>query len=349
MTKNAYQFGIYQLMFLIILFVFVSCTKAQDEKEEEPLPYTEGTVRLAKWQGNKKAAVNLLFDDSTVGQATMGVPTLNERNLVATWFVNPNGEYYLQNKSIWENDVHQNGQELANHTMNHTGAGSQSEAEYEVGEAARIIWDIRGDAHYGSLMAFNQGGGTTWEGVDLESILETYKNINRVTVNIGVPVKAKTILPGSKANAMLEPISQYKNDSNIVRVHFHGIAAEEGAKDYGNGAVWINDFKAFADELVNLKSELWISGFIQTYKYIQELKTATVKLEQYPDKYKVELTCDKDEKFFDEPLTVLVYLSNEWEEFNVTQGSETIETEWKNGELKFNALPNMGDIVIEKK
>ena len=155
MTKNAYQINVYQLLFLAIVFVFVSCSKAQDE-EEEPFPYAEGTVRIAKWQGNKKSALNLLFDDSTVGQATMGIPALNERNIVASWFVNPNGEYYLQNKSVWENDAHQNGQELANHTMNHIGAGDQAQAEYEIGEAAKIIWQIRGDEPYGSLMAFNQ-------------------------------------------------------------------------------------------------------------------------------------------------------------------------------------------------
>jgi hypothetical protein len=347
MTKNTFKRQLSRILVLAVVLVFVSCNAQDKELEQEPLPYTEGTIRLAKWQGDKKSALNLLFDDSTVGQATLGVPCLNERNIVATWFVNPNGEYYLQNKSVWENDVHQNGQELANHTMNHKGAGSYDEAVYEIGEAAKRIWDIRGDEYFSSLMAFNKGGGTTWNSGDISAILEEYKNIDRVTTNVGVSVKAKTILPGSDVDDMMECITAFKNDSNIVRLHFHGIAAEEGAKDYGNGAVWINDFRDFADELVELKSELWISGFIQTYKYIQELKTASVELTQYPDYYKVSLTCDKDENFFDEPLTVLVYLADEWKDCNVTQGGATLETEWENGELKFNARPNMGDIVIK--
>jgi peptidoglycan/xylan/chitin deacetylase (PgdA/CDA1 family) len=288
MTKNSNHTNMSRILFLALILIIVSC-KAQDDKEEEkPFPYAEGTVRIAKWQGNKKSALNLLFDDSTYGQAMWGVPALNERNITATWFVNPNGEYYLENKSVWENDVHQNGQELANHTMNHDGASTMEEAEDEIGDAAKIIWQIRGDEPYGSLMAFNPGGGTSWNNLDITQLLEKYKCIDRVSVNIGVPVKAKTILPGSNVNDMLEYIPIFKNDSNIIRLHFHGISDDNDGDDKGNGAVWINEFKAFADELVKLKSELWISGFIQTYKYIQELKTATIKLEQYSDtRYKV--------------------------------------------------------------
>jgi len=349
MTKNAFQINLYQLLFLAIILVSVSCSKAQDE-EEKPLPYTEGTVRIAKWQGDKKSTLNLLFDDSTPGQASLGVPALNSRNLVGTWFINPGREEYEMGQDVWESQTHQNGQELANHTMNHVGAGNADQADYEIGEAAKIIWQIRGDDPYGSLMAFNQGGGTTWDGIDLEQILETYKNINRVTVNIGVPVKAKTILPGSSVNDMLEYIPTFINDSNIIRLHFHGIAAENGGTDYGNGAVWINEFTAFADKLVELESDLWIAGFIQTYKYIQELQTATVKLSQFTeDRYKVELTCDKDENYFDEPLTVLVYLSAEWKNCKVTHDGTSTDYSLDNGVLQIDAKPNLGDIVIEKK
>ncbi|NJO88713.1 MAG: polysaccharide deacetylase family protein [Chloroflexia bacterium] len=350
MTKNAFHTNLSQILFLALILIIVSCKAQNDEEEEQPFPYAEGTVRIAKWQGNKKSALNLLFDDSTYGQAMWGVPALNERHITATWFVNPNGEYYLENKSVWENDVHQNGQELANHTMNHQGASSEAEAEYEIGEAARRIWQIRGDAEFGSLMAFNPGGGTTWNSGDISGILDKYKCIDRVKVNIGVPVKAQTISKGSSASNMYSIVPQFINDSNIIRLHFHGISDDDDDDDKGNGAVWINEFKTFADKLVEMKSELWISGFIQTYKYIQELKTATIKLEQYSDtRYKVFLTCDKDEKYFDEPLTILVYLPKEWTNCSVTHEGKTADYPMENGVLQFDARPNMGDIVIEKK
>lgn len=349
--KTKYQLKNYKsMLFIVVILSLLSCKKS--DFGPKPLDYAVGTVRIAKWQGDKKSALNMLFDDSTPGQAALGVPALNSRGLIGTWFVNPGREEYAMGKEVWENDAPNGGQELANHTMSHTGAGSYDVAVYEIGEAAKIIWQIRGDEPFGSLMAFNQGGGTSWDGVDIAPILEEYKNIDRVKTNIGVPVKAKTILPGSKVSDMYEPISMFINDSNIIRLHFHGIAAVNGnpPDDYGNGAVYIEEFKAFADKLVALKSELWISGFIQTYKYIQERTTASIKLLQYDDDtYGVQLTCDKDPKYFDEPLTILVYLPKEWTACQVTNEGVTADYQMTNGILQFDAKPNKGDISIIKK
>ena len=336
-------------IFLAISFILVSC-KAQDkEVDEKPFPYTEGTVRIAKWQGNKKAVLNLQFDDSTPGQAALGVPALNSRNLIGTWYINPGREEYEMGKDVWENQAYQGGQELANHTMHHSGASSYQEVVTEVGDAAKVIWAIRGEPENGSLMAFNRGGGTSWNESDLATVLEMFHNIDRLSYT-GIKVLAQTIAIGSDADDMMSVIPQVLKDSIVGSIHFHGIAADEGEKDYGNGAVWIEEFEKFADRLVEMKDDLWIAGYIQTYKYIKERQTAKINLPQYSaEKYGVEPTCDMEEKYYNEPLTILVYLPKDWNTAQVTHENTTTDYQMKDGVLQFDARPNKGDITIIKK
>src|ERR1041385_123779 len=46
-------------------------------------PQTE----ITKWQDGKNAAVAITFDDSTINQFRIALPLMNERGLVATFFV----------------------------------------------------------------------------------------------------------------------------------------------------------------------------------------------------------------------------------------------------------------------
>ncbi len=337
-----------QIYFVLVLFMVSSC---KSEKKDIPYPYTEGTARIAKWKDDKKAVVTLEFDDSTPGQATLGVPALNARKMVGTWYVNPGRDEYISNINIWENIAPAGGQELANHTMTHTGATTMDQVVYEVGEASKRIWQIRGQAIYGSLIAFNRGGGTTWNEADLAKVLSDYDNIDRQAY-IGVPVSALTVVAGSDANAMYVYIPNAIADSTIARIHFHGISAINAnpPMDSGNAAVWINEFNAFLDKLDNIKSEIWIAGFIQLYKYIKEQQTATLTIAQFSEElFKITLQSSMDTKYYDEPLTIVAYLPVSWTNCLVSYDGTEKTIPVNNGVAMFDARPNKGDISLLKK
>lgn len=348
MKNNIFNVRKTNMYLLIAFIILISC----DKKEEEvPLPYSEGTVRLAKWKDDKKAVVTLQFDDSTPGQATLGVPALNKRRIIGTWYVNPGGTSFNKYLDYWENIAPSGNQELANHTMTHTGASTYDEVVYEVGEASKIIWRIRKQENFASLIAFNRGGGTSWNETDLANVLEEYKNIDRQSY-VGIPVKALSVPSGSDANKMFELIPQYMNDSIIIRIHFHGIAAENGSPpmDWGNAAVWIKEFETFLDKLVAVKDDVWVGGYIAVYKYIKELQTATVSIAQYSDdRYSIELTSEMDTKYYNEPLTVLVYLPQEWKSCLISHNGSEKEYAIQDGVLMFDAIPNMGKISLTRK
>ena len=335
------------LILLILSLSFSSCDK--DKNDNDDFNHNKDiAIKIAKWQGDKKSVLTLQFDDSTPGQAQLGIPALISRNIVGTWYVNPGRYAYESNLNTWENIAPAGGQELANHTMNHDGASSYDEIVYEVGEASKIIWQIRGDENFGSLIAFNRGGGTSWNEEDLAKVLEEYKNIDRQSY-LGIPIKALSVSSGSDADDMFEIIPKYINDSNIIRIHFHGIAKENGdpPMDYGNAAVWINEFNTFLDKLVEKKDELWFGGYIEVYKYIKEKENATVLIQKNSDsKYTVRLTSNTDPKFFNEELTIVASILGNWESCEVSYNGETKTYNVQNGNIIFDAKPNKGDIKI---
>lgn len=323
---------------------------------DDTSPIEIGDVKIAKWQGDKKAALLMYFDDSTPGQAQLAIPLLNNLGLVGTFFVNPGGFSYKQNKTIWEHDSQKIGggcQELANHSMNHHGASDYNDAVYEIGEPSRIIWDARGEDINGSLIAFNNGGGTDWNitAEELAEILQNHKNINRLKNYIGEPMVGTQILPGSNASTILRNKNEALNEGKILMLSFHGIAKQNGnpPKDWGNGAVYIEEFENAMNELKSQEDLFWSGGYTQIHKYIWERKTATAKLFKYNDtKYMVKLSSTKDKKYFNEPLTLLVDIG--WNDCVISQNGKILTHKIKNGQFQFDALPDEEKpIIIEKK
>ena len=68
---------------LIILtlsgLLFSGCTKSLDQKV--------GQTKVTKWQGNKKSAVSITYDDGIITQFTVARPIMNKLNLPATFFI----------------------------------------------------------------------------------------------------------------------------------------------------------------------------------------------------------------------------------------------------------------------
>lgn len=328
-------------------------------------PAPEEHVAVADWQGNTKAALLMYFDDSTPGQAELAIPLLNSLHLVGTFFVNPGGGGYAKHPEVWEHYSQTAGggcQELANHTMNHSGAADYEEADYEIGEPSRIIWQARGEPEYGSLIAYNRGGGTAWNITDEQhaEILARYKNIDRLKPGVlGEGMAGTQILPGSDAQTILRNRAAVLNDEDaykILMLSFHGIAAENGSPplDWGNGAVFIDEFSSAMDTLKNDvdNGDFWSAGYIQLYRYIQERKNVQMKLfRKNQRQYKLEMRCpDLDGKFFNESLTVLVDFTEPWNNCTVFQNNQILEHRITDGKLQFDAVPSSDfPVYIEMK
>lgn len=63
----------------IVVMLTMSCTKDLDQHV--------GQTEVSKWQGNKKSAVSITYDDGIITQFTVARPIMNKLNLPATFFI----------------------------------------------------------------------------------------------------------------------------------------------------------------------------------------------------------------------------------------------------------------------
>ena len=314
-------------------------------------PFTS-SITLTKWRGAKTAALVLQFDDSTPGQARLGLAALGSRNLPGTWYLNPGLETYRNNLAYWESApaLHQ---ELANHTMNHTNVSDLTQMQYEVEAAAKEIWRIRGHANNGSMMAFCQSDSTSWTWTEEQKaqILNALSNVDR-QANPG-PIysgyKALTVPTGASAEAMYAIVPTIIESGNWGKICFHGITAVAGTTDSGYGAVHVDAFNTFLDRVATDGAQLWFAGQIQLYKYTQEQQHTTATLtEQCSERIAFDLVSTLG-PLYDEPLSMRVQVPATWSQCRVIQDSrETLRPVEGDGTVLIDAVPNKGEVVLMK-
>lgn len=185
-------------------------------------PASAVDVQIARWSGNKQGAVIIRFDDSTPGHALCGLKAFGDRDLTGTWYINPGGtafnasmQHPTNSTTIvladrWSNAPNI-GQELANHTQNHSYETSPSVWRSEVEQAANKIWEIRHGLplkQNASLIAFNNSSSVAWPWSPSEeaAILSDLSNIERQSY-MGLPYQSPanptfSVPTGSSADAM---------------------------------------------------------------------------------------------------------------------------------------------------
>lgn len=73
------ELRITHMTILFIGLILLSCTNSLD-----PIV---GQTTVSKWQGNKKSAISITYDDGIISQFTVARPIMNKLNLPATFFV----------------------------------------------------------------------------------------------------------------------------------------------------------------------------------------------------------------------------------------------------------------------
>ena len=225
------------LILIIISFLFLAIA---------PLSQAAvGDTVIAKWKDNKKGAFTIHFDDSTISQADNAVPAMIERGLVGTWYVNPGNERYKARKQVWEVIALNGGEELAAHTLTHADddhyIGTYEEADYEIGESARIIWSLYPAAR-SKLLSYCWPGGVSW-GISKrqkDELMAKYHLMHRPNYKCVRNVDADQMLWYAQSALAF---------GNWDGIWFHGI-----------GGDWIsvdkNEFWKFLDKLVEVKNKL---------------------------------------------------------------------------------------------
>jgi hypothetical protein len=296
-----------------------------------------GSVKttIAKWKDNKDGAFTMNFDDSMISQADVAMPAIVERGLIGTWYINPGMSRYKSRKKVWENIALKTGQDLAVHSMTHESVSTYADADWQLGENARIIWSLRPPGA-SRLLSFCWPGATSWEISDEQKtkLMNKYHLIHRDS-----KISARTDL-GVNSEVLIKSVKKAMLEKRWLSIHFHGIGDEYLSIEK-------DDFIQLLDYLVTVKNRLWIAGFINVHKYIEERDSAEVTvLEADGDQIRLALTSDKDPLLYDEPLTLITKVPTHWDNCLVMQDGKIRKRKVSNGKIMYNAIPGKGEILI---
>jgi hypothetical protein len=316
--------------------------------------------RIAKWFNNKQCAVSLRFDDNLDSHVKIAIPLLNKSNIQATFMINPGRNNFLINytkhKDFWQKDVPSMGHRLGNHTWNHKGAKNLEEAEYEIGEASRLLWNLYPEQS--RLNVFASGGGETWGGRRWHKASYTYKAIaekyflidlydgthTRVELNSGYSEKQiKTYIETAEA------------DKKHLAFVFHKIGNEslfDFIKHMLTG--YNNCFSEikFADllkELEKKRNSIWIAPLIDILKYKSEYNSSTIELidKKEPNVYVYNYRQKLVPNLYDHPLTLILPEALCKQNNKVYQdGCELSIERYQDQECIVNIKSHSGELII---
>jgi peptidoglycan/xylan/chitin deacetylase (PgdA/CDA1 family) len=312
---------------------------------------------IAKWYGNRAAAVSLRFDDSLDSHVTYVIPKLNEYGIKATFMINPGLDRYQRHREFWENDVPRMGHQLGNHTMHHRGAATPAEAEFEIGEVSRLIWRLY--PHASKLLVFASGGGRgdTWGGKPWKEASPEYKAIARKYHLIDLfdgthpYLSARSNLTGDDIIGAVRKAVQANGHQAIG---FHGVGDSRSMMDYlktlYRGADLTLGREAFEESLAFLREMqdvVWTGPLGDVLKYQAERDAARLTvLSATAAGLRLSLTVGTDRELYDHPVTVVVPGVKAKDVASIAQDGRLIERHGERNGLVFDVEPVSGTIDI---
>ncbi len=308
---------------ILICLVLASLTTTPVSGNDAP--------RIARWYQNYGGAVSLRFDDSLESHVTTAIPLLNQYGFKATFMVNPGTKRYRAHQDFWERQVPAMGHRLGDHTMNHNGARDLGEADYEIGEAARVIWRI--SPQESKLLVFASGGGKRWGGREWEQADPSYRRIvekyHLIDLYDGkhpqLSVNAKL---GTKE--LCDRLIRTVDDHSHLSFAFHDIGRPSfmdsvKAMIHGYDLVTSDEtFSGFLECLAEWRNRLWVAPLIDILKYEEEASGATVKvLTSTRRSCILKLAIRTDPSLYDHKLTMIFPAEQGMAVTAVTQDNET--------------------------
>ncbi len=229
------------------------------------------------------------------------IPILREYGFRGTFMVNPGGKEpntrrrsdFEDHRAEWEACARQGDQEFANHSLHHRGAIGDEDAEAEIGDAAKAIWQLFPGKS--KLMALNLGGGTRWETTrTLRYFLDKYHLFDASGSSTGMDDTY-----GNRVENFRHMLEQHIERGLWYRIHYHYIGEGLSSSEA--------NFRAVLDIAKEHEAALWIAGMAEIHKYQTERNGSSLALvSSEPRRLAFRLSCLTDPELYDQPLTIEV-------------------------------------------
>jgi len=316
-----------------------------------------GDTTACKWKDNKRGAFNFSWDGDYDSARKVAMPKIIARNLTTSLYYNPGLPRYANGIDFWETAPNRYGWFLGHHQMECKNglwdSGSMTDAYYQVGEAARIIWGINppGKTRLHIMTEWPEGssGGlnsTQW------NELQTVFSFIRCTV---IGTAGGYTMPDDTwtyAQLIARPQAAITNGS-FTGLLFHQIG------QYGEYGYVVNEtyFEQYLDWLVANSGSLWVGNNIDIYAYMQEYNNRTISVASTTPNIIVNLTSTQDPALYTFPLTLITQVPSGWTYCKVTQGPGQTGIDakkiypvdvWASSRtVMYEAIPGWGQITLE--
>lgn len=295
-------------------------------------------VSIAKYDGNRKAAISYTFDDGIQDQYTLAYPEMKKRGIRATFGIigsKVGGTIKATNSPdvpamTWDQirEMYADGFEIASHGYNHKALPNLSEEElhYEVEHNDDVIEEEVGQRPLTFIFPGNSKNDEVIAYVESNHVgCRTYQqsfggSSNELTMNSYVD---GLITNGSWGVTMTHSIAEgYDHFQDPQRLYNH----------------W--------DYVVTLQNELWVAPFHEVAGYVRERDDATVTTTSEDDNNIVlTVSTTLDPVMFAYPLTLLVETYAD----GATQDGNALTVKYKNGQTIVTGVnPNGGAVTIHK-
>jgi peptidoglycan/xylan/chitin deacetylase (PgdA/CDA1 family) len=272
--------------------------------------------RIAPWYGGMAAAVSLRFDDNLESHLYKAIPVMNLFGIKGTFMVSPGRSSFIKHQEYWLKEVPGMGHELGNHTMHHRGAENLSEAENEIGEAAKILRKTSGNPD--RLLVFASGGGKRWGGKRWSDADEAYHTIfesyNMIDLYDGHHPYIN-VVKGLTPEELINYVDSAVKEGRYQAFTFHSVGAPTLRDLVRRLIKGVNlsypeeDFRQFMKMLKDRSDRVWIAPLGDILKYQTQYTSARLeKIQHHKDGISFQLIVDTDPILYDQPLTVVLPL-----------------------------------------
>lgn len=305
-----------------------------------------GETRIAKWKGDQTAAFLLMFDDSWPSHFQVAVPALAERGMTATFYINPGKGEYKKFADEWEQKVWRQGMAYGNHTYAHASVTNAAQAEQVIAscndEILRIV-----PGNKPRLISYGQPGVKEWlvKNEELQPILDSHHLISRPPFNGHGAVYHWQTTPQMLALADKAIAAQ-----GLEYLVIHGV--ERIKPNWSYQDFWALKQEIFFGVLDGLKErrdqgKLWITDHITAHKYETERASAKVVVQNTtPHEIRLTLSCSAEPKLYDEPLTLITRVPDDWKTCSMTQPGTNATLTISQGTVRYDALPDGQTITL---
>ena len=265
-----------------------------------PTPTTDQGIRVARFKGDREAALSFTLDDGWEDNATIAAPMFDRYGFHATFFLvsgmiplndtekKSNHKYGQISWGRWK-QIAQTGHEIANHTLRHVGLTKSSN---EV---------IRAEIDGGQQLIAQKIGVTpisfAYPGNARDDRVRKFVYARHAVARESETGYGRPDFTTEKANQLVDKALAEKRWM-VAMLH----AIVEGYAAFSSASILEEHLKY----VQKMQDRLWVDTFGNVGRYVKERDAAKLSVKRDATSATILLTTDLDATLFNVPLTVVI-------------------------------------------